>query len=262
MADDGPKGKDDTMALADIRNAFSAMRTLRADPDDLPQVFTIIEAFARLTLPRLERRMRRSESGRRILRDQPNIVALLEDREALRRLPEGSLGRAYLDFVESEKISAAGIVAADQVKRAAARTPSQRYLHERMRDTHDLWHAVTGYRGDVLGETALLAFYLPQTWNVGVAMIVAIGLLETMGKPHASRLIVDGFRRGRAAAWLPAEEWESLLALPVEEVRRRLRIGPPPAYTPVRSSELKQARAAGAAVCDSGRHLSPLFALG
>jgi ubiquinone biosynthesis protein COQ4 len=146
--------------------------------------------------------------------------------------------------VESENISAAGIVAADRDHGALARDPEHAFIRERLRDTHDLWHAVTGYRGDVLGEAALLAFMLPQTRNVGVGLIVALGLLQTGGHPEARRVIVDGFRRGVAAAWLPGEEWEALLAEPLEEVRRRLRVGPPPVYTPVRSAELKVARAA------------------
>jgi len=54
-------------------------------------------------------------------------------------------------------------------------------------------------------------------------------------------VIRDGYDRGRAAAWLPAQDWEALLPLPVTEVRRRLRLGPTPEYTPVRSTELRAA---------------------
>src|SRR5262249_28838383 len=102
-----------TNKLADVSLAIGALRALLADPDALPQVFTVIEALSGETLARMERRMLASESGKSILAERPDIVPLLEDRQALRRLPEGSLGRAYLAFVESEKISAAGILAAD-----------------------------------------------------------------------------------------------------------------------------------------------------
>lgn len=53
----------------------------------------------------------------------------------------------------------------------------QRYagVSGRMRDTHDLWHVLTGYSGDVLGETALLGFIFAQTGNPGVALIIALG---------------------------------------------------------------------------------------
>lgn len=59
----------------------------------------------------------------------------------------------------------------------------------------------------------------------------------------ARSTILDGFRRGLRAAWLPSQEWETLLALPVDDVRRRLSLGAPPVYTEIRSAELKAARA-------------------
>jgi len=55
---------------------------------------------------------------------------------------------------------------------------------------------------------------------------------------------VDGFRRGRRAAWLPEQPWETMLALPLAEVRARLGTGAPPVYEPVRSADLRAAMAA------------------
>jgi ubiquinone biosynthesis protein COQ4 len=227
------------------RRAVSALAALVRDPDDLPQVFTVIQALSGRTPQRMLRRLAASASGARLLADRPDIVPLLADRAALGRLPDGSLGRAYLAFVESENITAEGIIAASQrgLVPDGAATPAVIYLHQRMRDTHDLWHALTGYRGDVLGEAALLAFLLAQTGNPGIGLIVGVGLWKTGRDTQARRLIVDGYRRGRRAAWLPAVEWEALLARPLDEVRARLGVGDPPVYTPVRSAELR-ARAA------------------
>ena len=232
--------------LAPTRTALRAVRALLADPDDLAQVFTLLEAVPGDTLDRMERRLAASEPGRRLLAGRPDVVPLLEDRGALRGLPEGSLGRAYLAFLESENISAAGIQDADARGRSHPRDlpPNLAYLHHRMRDTHDLWHAVTGYKGDVLGETALLAFTLAQTGNPGIGILVAAGLYKTLGAPAARALIVEGFRRGRRAAWFPEQPWESMLALPVAEVRARLGVGAPPVYEPVRSAHLRAAMAA------------------
>ena len=225
--------------------AVRAVRALLADPDDLPQVFTLIEALSHGTIVRLERRLRQHQGGW-LLATRPEIVAQLEDREALRRLPEGSLGRTYLAFLESEGISAAGIRDAERRGLSGTRQLStgQAFVTDRMRDTHDLWHAVTGYRGDLLGETALLAFTLAQTWNPGIAVILAVGLWKMSGAPQARALVIDGFQRGRRAAWLLGEEWEELLAQPIEALRERLKVSAPPAYTPVRSVELKAAAAA------------------
>ena len=227
------------------RRALRAARTLVADPDDLPQVFTIIESLSGNTLHRIWKRLTKTEQGRRILAERPDIVTLLEDRAALARLPEGSLGRAYLAFVEQEKISPDGIREAGR-KGMTNEIPLSDpfdYVHARMRDTHDLWHAAVGYHGDVLGETALLAFTFAQTRNPAIALIIGIGLLKTIGAPEARSVILDGHRRGRAAAWLPDQEWERLLPLPLSEVRNCLHLEAAPVYTQVRSSELKAQRA-------------------
>jgi ubiquinone biosynthesis protein COQ4 len=232
------------------RRALRAARILAADPDDLPQVFTIIESLSGDTLDRIGDRLSKSDVGRRLLETKPDIVDRLADRAALAKLPEGSLARAYLAFVEREKISAEGIREAGK-KGMTNHDPLPApldWVHARMRDTHDLWHAAVGYSGDVLGETALLAFTFAQTWNPAIGLIIAIGLSKTISTPNgggalARKTILDGFRRGLKAAWLPGQDWESMLALPVTEVRRRLSLDAPPEYTEIRSSEIK-ARAA------------------
>lgn len=220
--------------------ALRAFVALAKDPDDLPQVFTILQAMSGSAPLRLLKRFRATASGSALLEARTDIVELLADREALRALPDGTLGRAYLDFVESEGISAEGIrdAAARGEDPSVTRPSDLDYLHARMRDTHDLWHAATGYRGDVLGEAALLAFILAQTWNGGVGIIVALGLYKAQS-PEARALILDGFLRGRRAAWLPPQPWEELLALPLSVVRERLRLPEAPVYTPIRTSELR-----------------------
>jgi ubiquinone biosynthesis protein COQ4 len=232
----------DTLVLPhfDLPSAGRALAALLRDPDDLPQVFTLIDSISGTAPHRMLYAFRRSERGARMLRERPDIVPVLADRAALRALPEGSLGRAYVAFVESEGITPEGIKTASEARAEVPRPASFAFLHRRMRDTHDLWHAATGYKGDVLGELSLLAFTLAQHWNTGVALIVAAAFLKGFGHVQ-TRVIREGFARGRAAAWLPDQEWESLLPLPLDEVRARLKLGTPPAYTPVRTSELRAA---------------------
>jgi ubiquinone biosynthesis protein COQ4 len=223
----------------DLLRAGHALAALLRNPDDLPQVFTLIDSMSGTAPHRLLFAFRRSEAGARLLRSRPDIVPILADKAALRALPAGSLGRAYLAFIEIEQISPAGIRDASEESGATKYVSRDLdYLRCRMRDTHDLWHALTGYRGDVLGELALLAFTLRQHWNSAVALIVAAGILKGFGHTD-THLIVDGFRRGGKAAWLPAQEWESLLPLPLDEVRARLHIEAPPIYTPMRMADLR-----------------------
>jgi ubiquinone biosynthesis protein COQ4 len=211
--------------LGEGLRGLRALRALLRDPEDLPQVFTIIEAWSGGAKARLVRGFQRSEVGRRLLAERLDIVPLLRDRMGLAALPEGSLGRAYLELTEAAGISAEGILeASQQGEKGVAWQSDQAYVHERMRDTHDLWHAVTGYPTDVLGEAGLLAFSIGQNWNPGIALILLGGLIDgRFGR--AMGYLAGSFELGRRAEWLPSQRWEDLLARPLDEVRRELRTG-------------------------------------
>ncbi len=218
--------------------AFRAIRTLIRNPDDTAQVFRIIRALSGPAADRQFERFRASESGRRILAENRSLLARLSDRAALDELQPGSLGAAYAEFTRAEKISPQGLVAASLAAPAEEETSVERALFAaRLRDGHDLWHVVTGYGRDLLGEAALLAFTYRQTGNPGIGLIVATAWWRAGSDLPGSRaLIVDGYRRAGAAAWLPAADWESLLERPLDEVRRTLGITPVDAYTAVRSA--------------------------
>jgi ubiquinone biosynthesis protein COQ4 len=219
--------------------ALAALRELLKNPDDTRHVFTVIESLSGRSPLRVLARFRCSASGQRLLADRPQILPILRDRAALARMPEGSLGRAYLAFVDREQINADGLVQASiDGETVAKRGEDFAYVRDRLRDTHDLWHTVSGYQGDLYGEAALLAFSGVQTGNPGIALIVLTALLRARD-PRLVRLVLGGVAGGALAQWLPAVEWESLLPLPLDEVRRRLRVTRAPSYEPVRSADLR-----------------------
>jgi ubiquinone biosynthesis protein COQ4 len=218
--------------------ALRALLELARDPDDLPKVFKIIEALPGRSAERILARMTDADGGRRLVATRPDLGAVLSDRAALAARPAGSLGRAYFDFTERARIDAQGIVAASTAERATPLAEGDlRFVGERMRDSHDLWHVVTGYGTDVLGELALLAFTYAQAPQPGIGLIVGFAYLQFA--PGVNELLRDAHRRGKAAAWLPAIAWEELLDQPVDAVRAQLRVPAPPAYTPITSAELR-----------------------
>jgi ubiquinone biosynthesis protein COQ4 len=223
-------------------DAFRALRALLDDPDDTAQVFRIIDALSGRNGERTVERMRRTRTGRELLGERPDLLGKLTDRASLEQLPAGTLGREYLRFLDSEGITAEGLRKASIEGHGAAvegADPALYYLRDRMRDAHDLWHTVTGYKGDILGEASLLAFSFAQTWNPGVGLIVLTALLRGR-EPDVRRLILGGFSRGVRSAWLPAVKWEALLARPLEDVRRLLKVGSPVTYAPFRVAEYRQ----------------------
>lgn len=231
------------MNVARIRPivAARAIRATFANPEDTKQVFKVIEALQGPALMRTHRRLRQSETGRRLLRTRPNLLEQLCDRDRLAALPEGSLGRAYVEFVDSEGITADGLVEASLVAQPIA-DPELAWVRDWLRDTHDLWHVALGYRGDLVGEAALLAFSHTETGNWGVGAIAAVAWLKLGRVTHPSlrarEIIVDGRRIAQHAAWFLDVPWHEWLNRPLAEVRRDLGVAGPVEYAPVRANEV------------------------
>ena len=106
----------------------------------------------------------------------------------------------------------------------------------RIRDLHDVFHVPTGYWRDLRGESAVLAFTIPQTRNTGIAYLVFDVLRRAGWRSEEGRLIRQAFRRGRAAEWLIDQDWERLLEQPINELREKLGVGEPLVYEQVRSA--------------------------
>lgn len=213
--------------------AMKALKRLIRDPEQTHEVFTVIRALSGPALERGYRRFTRTRVGQKVLRERINLLDTLLNRDALRELPAGSLGREYLGFVSRENITADGLVEASE------QDGEFKYLQGdieifamRQRDMHDLWHTLTQYGRDELGEVCLLAFTYAQTKNRGIGLICLAGASKL--RPfYGSRIfsaIWRAYRDGKNAAWLPGQDWEALLAQPIDEVRTQLGINVPVAY--------------------------------
>ncbi|HYB97721.1 MAG TPA: Coq4 family protein [Candidatus Limnocylindrales bacterium] len=233
----GVRGRGVLKRRIDPKEANRAIKRLLNNPDDTAQVFAIIRALTGDSFERLFQRTLADPEGRRVLETRTDLVGVLEDRERLRSMPIGSLGRTYVEFVEREHISASGLVdASDQhIEESVFLDPRAKNLSDRLRDAHDIWHVVTGYGRDLLGEGSLLAFTCAQVRNPGVAFIVIAGLIKLYANGHkdAPRLFWQGFRRGLRARNMTAVDWEGWLERPLEEIRAELRVDAPPVYEPL-----------------------------
>jgi ubiquinone biosynthesis protein COQ4 len=221
-----------------FREAWQGIRALTKNPDDTGQVFKIIRALSGNAGEREFQRFLASEHGPTILAENRSLVDRLSDRAYLASLPDGSLGRTYADFTEQEQISPEGLIeASESVPDDGQRVDAKRMLFgNRMRDSHDLWHVVTGYGRDLVGEAALLAFTYQQTRNRGIGFIVLVAYIRAgRVSPEHRVTIRDGYRRSRNAAWLPSADWETLLSRPLDEVRKTLGVVPVESYAELRS---------------------------
>lgn len=221
-----------------IREAWRAIRALMKNPDDTGQVFKIIRALSGDSGEREFQRFSASEHGPVILAENRCLVDRLSDRAYLASLPDGSLGRVYADFTEREQISPEGLIEASEAVSddGLPVEPKRMLFGNRMRDSHDLWHVMTGYGRDLVGEAALLAFTYRQTRNRGIGFIVLVAYLRAgRAFPEHRSMIRDGYRRSGNASWLPGADWEALLSQPLDEVRKTLGVVPVESYAALRS---------------------------
>jgi ubiquinone biosynthesis protein COQ4 len=215
-----------------LRSAWSVLR----DPENTAAGARLVLCFEGGEAEQNYDRFKAHPVGVRILAGAPTAFDLLRDHEALRALPEGSLGRAFLDFVETEGISTEGldeVVGPVEEELIAPSLEARRYLRH-TRATHDLWHVLTGYSRDLLGELLLLDFSYVQLGRRPFGWIVRLaklGIERKLPGSGARALLADAEARAARAEWLATADWQSLLALPLDEVRERLRLGPPPVYT-------------------------------
>ncbi|NOX51360.1 MAG: ubiquinone biosynthesis protein [Gammaproteobacteria bacterium] len=218
--------------------AWRALRRLIADPQQTQEVFTVIRALSGPALQNAYERFRGTEVGSKIIREDIDLLPTLMDRNALSQLPANSFGRHYLAFVQQENITANGLVEASIEDGAikSMHTGLARF-ETRQRDTHDLWHTLTQYGTDELGEICLLAFTYAQTKNRGIAVICLAGCAKL--RPYYGKGVFSAawraYKDGKRTAWLPAQDWEALLAKPIAEVRTTLGIVEPQDYRDLRA---------------------------
>jgi ubiquinone biosynthesis protein COQ4 len=218
-----------------LPRAVRNFRLLMKDKEDTSLVFKIYESLpSRHFMPRVKG-LALSERGEMLRRTEPSLPEILDDHAALRETPEGSLAHAYCDFMESEGLSAAGLVA-EAEKLGRPKYPDLvQWFSERSRDTHDLFHVLTGYGRDALGEQCVLLFTHGQSPTDGHLLIGYAGAANIKKMVWGSKAPVFGAvnqakRTGRGAPRLIEQPIRELLKQPLERVREALNIPEPTKY--------------------------------
>lgn len=215
--------------------ALRALRQLHRDPQDAQQFWLLTEALRGRSGLRLVQCFKRHPSGSKVLQQRRSLAAILQNRAALERLPRGSLGHSYAEFMRTEPPTAAERMAiGPQAQQFQPTSPSDlAFLSNRLCNMHDLFHVLTGYGRDLLGELCLMAFCYPQQGTRSFAALALVGSLQlrrTLALPEATRAVRQAYRHGRYACWIPGQPIEDLLAESLDALRARWRVLPPTEY--------------------------------
>jgi S-adenosylmethionine uptake transporter len=157
---------------------------------------------------------------------QKRFYAPRYDIDRLLQLPPDSLGGAYARHMKAHGLRP------DFYEDAAPRH-RMHYLRMRLRQTHDIWHILSGFGTDEFGEVGLQGFYFAQFTNGQSALIAAAALLKSVLRGRFGDLekhvdaFCEGYCNGKRAERLLGVEWEEFWTEPVESLRRRYRIAEP-----------------------------------
>ena len=210
------------MKLPPLRalKAFYSLARLVKDPNRLGEVFEMSDALATpdALRPMVDR-----------LAEDPVVARSLETRHRirvelteLRRLPEGTLGRTFADHMIAANLDPSALPTLSSDDPAS-------FFRAHLYETHDIWHVVTGFGTDLVGELGLQAFYQAQIPGPLPSLLLAVGLLrsaifdQTLTVPFMEAL-ARGWRMGKIARPLFGVRWDELWSVPLEDVRRQLGI--------------------------------------
>lgn len=167
--------------------------------------------------------------ARSLLIDKPRLASDVVDYGALRALPETTLGGAYVRHLD--RFGLDPDLLADPfghwsgTRYADADTA---YLHERYRQTHDLWHALTGLGTEGYEEVLIHAFTWGQLRLPYSMLIVSFGTLKHILLERRWKVLTRGLRdawdAGRSARSLLLVRWEDRWQMPLDQVRDAYRI--------------------------------------
>jgi ubiquinone biosynthesis protein COQ4 len=194
----------------------AGLRLLR-DPRDTQQVFVLATAVDRPRLHLQLAQFRKLPEGRALLRERAAINSQSVDFARLRKLPADTLGGAYVRMLERERLDP------DLFQPPPLLSPELTYLVQRIRQTHDVWHVVTGLSTSLPDEVALQAFTNAQLHNSTSRLIVLFGTLVYGLRYPQLRGRVRAWRSaGSRCAFLLTVRWEELWEVPLDQLRERL----------------------------------------
>ncbi len=215
--------------------AWRALMALRRNNEDTAQVFLLTQALSGRRPIELRARFLSHPLGIQRLTERRSLLTTLTRTDWLAQLPVGSFGRVYHDFLAEQGLTAQGLVdlSRETFGHMQDDGSDRYYIGQRLRDMHDLFHVLSGFGRDALGEVCVLSFSYPHQRTRSYGVIGAAGALELLRRyRHMGilRSVIQAYKLGKQCEWLLVQDIESLLTRNLHEVRKSLGIAAPTHY--------------------------------
>lgn len=215
--------------------AISAAAQFLMDVEQTHHVFRLTDALDNEQNERNYQRYIKTEMGAKLESDGFDLGAHLSDRTRMETYPSGSLGRAYIDFLDREELDLGMLLAAEEVAERAYShldEPRRKFISAGTAN-HDLLHVLTGYGREPLGEALLLTFTAQQFSLRGIAMLSHMMAMREWAQRPAMpilQLLGEAKTVAKKMIWIAEIDWREVLPLDLDEARASLNVSAPQAY--------------------------------
>lgn len=237
--------------------AAHALFGIYRDIEETSHVYDLFQAVSGKAYRRGFEQLARTVEGRRVLDGHVKIEEILSQRDWLANLPENSVGHRYFRMIDAKNFAVEGLLHAAQAAGIDVNAPTMFEAYRRyfihFEVTHDLWHVLTGYDTDALGELCLLEFYRAQWPDIGLRLLTWMGVVGAFAEQPSQAKIVrqavrEGFRNGRSARSVLSSDFETLLETPLADARAHLGIIEPKTYRNVSYAVRRSFQGGGATI--------------
>jgi len=205
----------------DWKTAIKCVKKVIKNPEDTKNIFALATAVNGPSLITMYHKLLETKEGGELAGKLPEFADLYP---LLDKCPEGSVGHAILN---NQKYSLESLI--NISKRGTSNSIDIKHPYmwvaRRVRDTHDMYHMLTGYKMDsVLGEGCLAAFTYAQTKSYLWGLIFLSGIWMFKGSPRKIAALFEAYRRGKKCSWLLIENYETMIYEDLEKCRKRLNL--------------------------------------
>ena len=204
------------------KEAVKLSKVLLKDHTKTQYIFALSHAVNGPALKRLYGKLLDTTQGGEIACDLPEFTDLYDK---LSTCPENTVGHALLTNQPFPLETLTKLSQRGRNNRAWINSKHPYvWMARRYRDTHDLFHVLTGYKTDTLGEVAMLAFSYAQQRLPSWGILLLIGMIKVKFHPLKIAAIIEGYYRGKKANWILGEKFDEMIFEDLDQCKKRLNI--------------------------------------
>ena len=204
-----------------ILKVVKGFMTFASDPTQTEAVFDMADGLRKTDL--YEQFIEHAHS-------QPAVAQMLQERyfsplidlEQLLDYPQNSLGYHYAAVMKQAGLQ-------PDFYRTITVIDDYSYIALRLRQTHDVWHIITGFGTDLAGELGLQAFTLAQMRSPLAVAIMSAAMMFALKSSSPLNSFIEamqqGWQMGENAHPFFAQKWEEGWEKPLFEWRAELKVG-------------------------------------